>query len=240
MARVVVVIPARLDSERVHEKPLIEIDGTPLICHVVQQVLDFKLDIEVAVATDSLDVALIVTPLVKAFCVDTPCLNGTERVAVAVQDYLQLDDEDVVVNLQGDQLFFPPEIITGPVDRVLAGYDVGTAVAPVGPAGSVKAVLQYGECVGFYREAAWSPRMHLTVAHHVGVYAFHPPTLRRWAKATVTPCEEVLHLEQVRALEMGMTFGATWLNEAPQTIDVPEDVEVMRERMAWRSGGIPT
>ena len=57
MTRVVVVIPARLDSERVPKKPLTNIDGTPLICHVVQQVLDFKLDVEVVVATDSTDVA---------------------------------------------------------------------------------------------------------------------------------------------------------------------------------------
>lgn len=233
-----IVIPARLGSYRLLNKPLKMVGDEPLIHRVVQRVLAMDLDAEVVVATDSALVARAVSAAAPVIMTSLSHRNGTERVA-EVARLLESTDTEVVINVQGDMPFIPKEAVIGAVKRVLLdGDDVGTVVARV-PSGvdtmiadpnRVKAVVDgLGMCVAFYRLASWGdwpfPPLAMGLAEHVGVYAYRPDTLQRWATLPPTKLERELELEQVRALTAGMKIGASWLAEpAPLAVDTQDDL----------------
>lgn len=154
---------------------------------------------------------------------------------------------DVVVNVQGDEPLVAAEAVEGAVAMARAGFDVGTCAAPLSSRDelddpSVVKVARTGEgralyfsrspvpfrLAGFGPEHDWSSGPHL---RHVGVYAFQRRALERWASLDPSPLEAEEGLEQLRALENGMSIGVALVASAAGGVDTPEDLEAMEDRL---------
>jgi len=241
LSRILVVIPARLGSERLPRKPLQLLKGRPMIEWVWRRVIEFAVATHVVVATDSEEVAGVC----YAFGADVEMTSeahrsGTERVAeVAAREKYR--GYDIVVNVQGDEPFIREEHVAGAVRMVLAGFDVGTVAAPIrsvqafhDPAAVKVARTESGRALYFSRApiphkrdeapAQWELESEQFL-RHIGVYAYTPAVLSRWVSLPDTNLEQVEKLEQLRALAAGMSFGVDVVQEVSIGIDTPYDLE---------------
>jgi 3-deoxy-manno-octulosonate cytidylyltransferase (CMP-KDO synthetase) len=237
------VIPARLGSTRLPRKPLQLLAGEPLVNRVAERVREHAVADRIVVATDSRDIATVVERLgVEVVMTHDRHLTGTERVAeVAARPEFQ--GYDLIVNIQGDEPFVTREAIAGSLDRVRAGDDVGTVAAPLDPGladdpARVKVVTdRWGRALYFSRAVIPFRRDPAEPAEglywqHIGVYAYSRPALARWVSLAPSPAELAEKLEQLRALQDGMSIGVTRLTEpALPGIDTPDDLR--RAEAQW-------
>ena len=243
--RVLGVIPARLGSTRLPNKPLQLLAGEPLITRVVERVLEHGLTDELVIATDSPRVMQAVERLdVRAVLTSPGHLTGTDRVAevAALPDFAGFD---TIVNIQGDEPFLPREALAGALSRTEQGDDIGTAAAPLDPglAGDpsrVKVVTNArGHALYFSRSVIPHRRdadgsVDGVYWQHLGIYSFSREALARWV--TLPPCqtEQAERLEQLRALHHGMTIGVARLQEpALPGVDTADDLR--RAEAHWHT-----
>jgi len=230
------VIPARLGSTRLPHKPLQLLAGQPLVNRVADRVRAHGVVDRLVVATDSSRIADVVEGLgVEAVMTHDRHLTGTERVAeVATQP--QFAGFDIILNIQGDEPFVTGEALTGSLERVRAGDDVGTAAAPLDVAmvndpARVKVVTDHRGRALYFSRAVIPFRRDATDSadglywQHLGVYAYTRAALARWVALPPSSAELAEKLEQLRALQDGMTIGVARLTEAALPgIDTPEDL----------------
>jgi 3-deoxy-manno-octulosonate cytidylyltransferase (CMP-KDO synthetase) len=243
--RVLGVIPARLGSTRLPNKPLQMLAGEPLITRVIQRVQEHGLADELVVATDSPMVAQVVErSQVRAVLTRRDHLSGTDRVAevAARPEFMGFD---TVVNVQGDEPFLAREALAGAIERVAQGDDVGTAAAPLDPAlagdpGRVKVVTDaQGRALYFSRAAIPHQRDaadgdQALYWQHLGIYAYAPAALRTWARLEPSPAELAERLEQLRALHHGLTIGVARLLEPIEPgVDTVDDLR--RAEAHWQA-----
>jgi 3-deoxy-manno-octulosonate cytidylyltransferase (CMP-KDO synthetase) len=243
--RVLGVIPARLGSTRLPNKPLQLLAGEPLITRVIQRVLDLGLADEVVVATDAPMVLEVASRSgVRAVLTDGGHESGTDRVA-EVAGRAEYAGFEVIVNLQGDEPFLPREALAGALSRIEGGDDVGTAAAPLDPAlaadpARVKVVtdaegraLYFSRAAIPHRREAGHPADGL-YWQHLGIYAYTRAALERWVRWTPSPTEQAERLEQLRALHYGLAIGVARLSEpAPPGVDTPDDLR--RAEAQWHA-----
>jgi 3-deoxy-manno-octulosonate cytidylyltransferase (CMP-KDO synthetase) len=243
--RVLGVIPARLGSTRLPNKPLQLLAGEPLITRVIQRVLELGLADELVVAADSPMVLEVASRSgVRAVLTDGGHLSGTDRVA-EVAGRAEYAGFEVIVNLQGDEPFLPREAFAGALSRIEGGDDVGTAAAPLDPAlaadpARVKVVtdaegraLYFSRAVIPYRREPEDPADGL-YWQHLGIYAYTRPALDRWVRWTPSLTEQAERLEQLRALHYGLAIGVARLSEpAPPGVDTPDDLR--RAEAQWHA-----
>jgi 3-deoxy-manno-octulosonate cytidylyltransferase (CMP-KDO synthetase) len=243
--RVLGVIPARLGSTRLPNKPLQMLAGEPLITRVIQRVQEHGLTDELVVATDSPMVARVVErSQVRAVMTDRNHLTGTDRVAeVAARP--EFTGFDAVVNVQGDEPFLAREALEGAIERVAGGDDIGTAAAPLdaalaGDPSRVKVVTDAkGRALYFsraaiphHRDAADAPDSRYW--QHLGIYAYSRDALRRWTGLEPSPAELAERLEQLRALHHGLRIGVARLAEpAEPGVDTLDDLR--RAEAHWQA-----
>jgi 3-deoxy-manno-octulosonate cytidylyltransferase (CMP-KDO synthetase) len=243
--RVLGVIPARLGSIRLPNKPLQLLAGEPLITRVIQRVMEHELTDRLVVATDSPAVAEVaVAAGVQAILTDPAHLSGTDRVA-EVASRPEFAGAEIVVNIQGDEPFLPREALAGAIDRVEGGDDVGTAAAPLDPAlapdpARVKVVTDAGGRALYFSRAAIPHRREPTddggdlYWQHLGIYACTRSALARWVAAEPSPAELAERLEQLRALHCGLAIGVARLEEpALPGVDTPDDLR--RAEAHWHA-----
>lgn len=240
---VLAVIPARLGSTRLPQKPLQLLAGEPLVVRVAQHVREMGLVDRVVVATDATAIKDAVRQAgFEAILTASGHRSGTDRV-VEVALAGAFASFDPVVNVQGDEPFLPREALAGALGRLGLGDEIGTAAAPLAAAdasdpGRVKVVSDgRGRALYFSRAMipAWrdgpSPPPG-TYWQHLGVYAFQRAALERWAALEPSPLEAAERLEQLRALQHGMRIGVARLSHsAPPGIDTPEDLA--RAEVHW-------
>ncbi len=240
-----VVIPARYGSTRFPAKIVASSTGRPLVQHVVDQVRQCRRVRQVIVATDDARIVAALKPFGTTTMMTSPAHpSGTDRIAEVAR---QLDDE-IIVNVQGDE----PEIEPGIIDRLVerlqtSDDDMATAATPF-PEGAdvedpnlVKVVMtSQGRAmyfsrapIPFWRDRAGtaSPRYYL----HLGIYAYRRAFLLEFAGWTPSPCETAEKLEQLRALERGRSIHVLEVKRATHGIDTPEQYQVFVERFK-RSG----
>jgi 3-deoxy-manno-octulosonate cytidylyltransferase (CMP-KDO synthetase) len=231
------VIPARLGSTRLPSKPLQPLGGVPLVVRVAERVSTLGCMDALVVATDSPHIKQVVEHAgFRAVLTSGAHETGTERVA-EVARLPEFSGFDLIVNVQGDEPFVPREAVTGAIARVRAGDDVGSAAAPLAAADAadparVKVVLGADgralyfsrSVIPFIRDAGGTDTG--LYWQHLGVYACRRAALMRWVALAPTPLETAERLEQLRALQHGITFGIALL-DAPVLpgIDTPEDLE---------------
>jgi 3-deoxy-D-manno-octulosonate cytidylyltransferase len=227
-------VPARYASTRFPGKPLAPILGKPMIQWVYERATQVHGMERVLVATDDRRIAAAVARFGgEAVMTSDHCASGSDRVWEAVKDL----DCDVVVNLQGDEPTLEPASVQALLDLMASNPDLelGTLVAPLirpedfRDPNVVKVVLgAVGRCLYFSR----SPVPHLRerafeavpLWRHVGVYAFRKALLEAftgWPRGTLEATES---LEQLRALERGITIKAAAVEWSGCAVDTPEDV----------------
>jgi len=243
--RVLGVIPARLGSTRLPNKPLQLLAGEPLITRVIQHVVDLGLVEQLVVATDSQMIAQVVERAgVRAVLTQDGHVAGTDRVAEAA-GRAEFAGFDVVANVQGDEPFLPREALAGAIDRVAQGDDIGTAAAPLSlehaaDPSRVKVVTDARGRALYFSRAAIPRRREATDPadglywQHLGLYVYTRPALERWVAAPPSPAERAEHLEQLRALHCGLTIGVARLTEpALPGVDTPDDLR--RAEAHWHA-----
>ncbi len=252
--RTLIVLPARLNSTRLVEKPLQVLGGISLIRRAAQEAVKMKIpNADVVVATDSGVVAAEVRGVCPVIFTTTRPKNGTERVAEAVlrdgTSEARHWDVEMIVNLQPDQLFVDRRLVLGAI-TMAKRFEVGTAGVALTPEvrageGRVKVFVgPFGTAVGFTRTSAdsdaWNARLqyysrvHSTAWQHVGVYAYRPDALRRWVNEASTHSERKYGLEQLRPLFWNMDVGVyTSSIVAPGVVDTAADLAAAEKRFEW-------
>lgn len=214
----VVVIPARYASARLPGKPLREINGRPMLEHVWRRGLESRAR-DVVIATDDDRIAQVAESFGARVCMTgDQHRSGTERIG-EVADVLDWSDETVVVNLQGDEPAMPPALIDQCADLLAdPAVDIGTLASPIRSQADfedpnvVKVVTaSNGDALYFSRATIPYPRGSdaLPAAidaalHHHGIYAYRCGALRTLVAAEPAAAEVIEHLEQLRALSLGM------------------------------------
>ena len=241
-----VIIPARFASTRLPGKPLLLIDGQPLIQRVWQQARASGAR-SVVIATDDERIAAAAERF-GAECVMTSPehTSGTDRIAQVARSR-GLAAEEIVVNLQGDEPMMPPEVIRQVAQALQAApnADIATALAPVENLAEfldpncVKAVrAEDGRALYFSRAPIPWPRDSVTADRpdscvgawrHIGIYAYRVRSLLQFAGWPPSALEATEKLEQLRALERGMRIQTVTLTKSPPGgVDTPQDLERVR------------
>jgi 3-deoxy-manno-octulosonate cytidylyltransferase (CMP-KDO synthetase) len=243
--RVLGVIPARLGSTRLPNKPLQQLAGKPLITRVVERVLDHGLVDQVVVATDSEKVVSVAEQSgVRAVLTSSSHGTGTDRVA-EVAGRAEFAGFDTIVNIQGDEPFLSREALAGALARINLGDEIGTAAAPLDPSlaadpSRVKVVTDVrGRALYFSRAVIPHLREPGDTAddlywQHIGIYACTRKALARWVGLPASRAEQAERLEQLRALHDGITIGVARLSEpALPGVDTAEDLR--RAEAHWHA-----
>jgi 3-deoxy-manno-octulosonate cytidylyltransferase (CMP-KDO synthetase) len=243
--RVLGVIPARLGSTRLPNKPLQLLAGEPLITRVVERVLEHGLIEQVVVATDSSRVVDVAERSgVRGVLTDGSHETGTDRVA-EVASRSEFTGFDTIVNIQGDEPFLSRDALAGALARVERGDDIGTAAAPLDPAladdpSRVKVVTDAQGRALYFSRAVIPHRRDVGDGanglywQHLGIYAFTRAALTRWVTLPPTAAEQAERLEQLRALHFGLTIGVARLQEpALPGVDTADDLR--RAEAHWHA-----
>lgn len=230
-----VVIPARMASERLPGKPLADIGGVPMIVHVMQRAMAANVG-PVVVACAEVEIADAVRAGGGTAVMTDPNLpSGTDRVRAAADIIDPEKNYNCVINVQGDLPTLDPLAVSAAVD-VLAEVpdcDISTLVVATEDAREiadpnvVKAVLtmesdKRGRALYFTRASA--PSGVGSVWHHVGIYAYRRDALDKFCALPPSPLEKREKLEQLRALEAGMRIDAAVIDSEPHGVDTPEDL----------------
>ena len=249
MTRFRVVIPARFASTRLPGKPLLDIGGKPLILHVLERATASGAA-SVCVATDHQPVFDAVAGTgADVVMTRTDHPSGTDRLAEVVSAR-QWGDDEIVVNVQGDEPLIDPELIASVAETLAASPAamVATAAHAISDAAEfqnpnvVKVVCDSaGHALYFSRAPIPWPRdafaadrnqlpAGLPVMRHIGIYAYRVAFLRRYATLAVAPLEQWEALEQLRVLWHGERIAVLAVDRAPAAgVDTPEDLERIRQ-----------
>ena len=237
--RSVIVIPARMASTRLPGKPLADIHGRPMIAWMVALAKAANAG-PVLVAAAEEEVAEAALKAGADVTLTDPALpSGSDRMHAALEAYDPDRRFDVAVNLQGDMPTMRAEDIAKAVAALGDSADIATLVSLSNdPADRdnpnvVKAIVGAdGRCLAFTRAPA--PWGEGPVMRHVGIYVFRRDALARFVAAPPSPLEQREKLEQLRALEMGMTIMAGVVEDFPKGVDSPADLETARQVLAGR------
>jgi 3-deoxy-manno-octulosonate cytidylyltransferase (CMP-KDO synthetase) len=243
-----IVIPARHSSSRLPGKPLLDICGKPMVLRVLDRALEAGAD-EVWVATDRQGIADVVERAGgKVILTASDHPSGTDRLA-EVATRLGWADDDVVVNVQGDEPLIPPLLIGAAAAALADDIEaaVATACHPLESAEEffnpnvVKVVLDArGRALYFSRapipwarDAFAADRKVLPAGlpafRHIGLYAYRAGFLKRYSGLAPSPLEQWEALEQLRAMAHGFPIKVMVLDHAPPAgVDTAEDLERVR------------
>ena len=233
-----VVIPARYDSRRLPGKPLLDIAGKPMLQWVWEVACSSGAS-EVLVATDDERISKVATAFgARVKMTSGSHKSGTDRVAEVVAD---MDDEQVVVNMQGDEPLLPPELldkvaislVTRPQAHIVTLAENFAATEQRDDSAAVKVVLAAdGRALYFSRAAVpWSAAGDSTVPclRHIGVYAYRAAFLRQFVKLPQVPLEQYESLEQLRALCHGYyIYVETSSQNHGRGVDTETDLQRVR------------
>ena len=237
----IIIIPARLAATRLPNKPLADICGKPMIARVIERAkLSNIKDILVACGDKE-----IIEPAknagASAVLTDPNLPSGSDRVLAALNQYDSKNEFDIIINLQGDMPTFDPAILNVALDLMekTPDADIVTLVSPSDDESEkqdpnvVKAIVafdengQSGKCLYFTRANA--PSGDGPIYRHIGLYVYRRSALEKFVKAPPSTLEKREKLEQLRALEMGLTIYASVFDEFPKGVDTPIHLEMARE-----------
>ena len=235
----IVVIPARMAATRLPGKPLADIGGRAMILRVLDQALAAGIG-PVAVAAGDAEIVEAVRNAGGTAVLTDPALpSGSDRILAALGELDPGRRHDAVINLQGDMPFVAPAVLSacaGLLERQ-PSCDIATVVAAESsPADRtnpdvVKAILALGEGEGAGR-ALYFTRSTLhgdgPVWRHIGIYGYRRAALERFNATPPSPLERREKLEQLRALELGLSIWAAVADKAPISVDTAADLEAAR------------
>ena len=238
----IVVIPARMGSTRLPGKPLADIGGVPMIVRVWREAVRADVGPVVVAAAEKKIARAIEDAGGKAVLTEPELSSGTDRVHAALQQIDAQETYDAVINMQGDIPIFEPAILQSVVNVLCsAGTDMATLAnelegSDVEKPNAVKVVVAWrtdkpdrGRALYFSRNPV--PSGDGPYFHHIGIYSYTRPALTHFVSLPPSVLEKREKLEQLRALESGMTIAVARVKGTPMSVDTPEDLAEARERV---------
>ena len=230
------IIPARLASTRLPNKPLADICGKKMIQRVYEQGVQSDLG-EVYIACDSQEVKNLIEKIGgKAILTDPDLPSGTDRIYQALQKIPNKDEFDFIINLQGDLPIIDPEIIKKTANLIAnSSFDIATIAVKIENESDIKdpnivkvaianltkdggkalyfsrSAIPYGENSDFYE--------------HIGIYVYKKSALEKFVQLEPSNLERLEKLEQLRALENNMTIAVAIADSKPISIDTESDLQ---------------
>jgi len=232
----IILIPCRMNSTRLPNKPLADINGIPMIVRVWQIAVKANLG-RVIVACGEPEISEVIkNEGGEAILTDPDLPSGSDRIFAALEEVDPSEKHDIVINLQGDLPLLERSTITATFDLLEnERVDIGTAAAKItvpeeklSPS-IVKAIVAWnndentGRALYFTRAPA--PTGDGPMYHHIGLYTFRRHALERFVKLPMSSLEQQERLEQLRALENGMRIDVALVDTVPFGVDTPEDLE---------------
>lgn len=239
--KTLIIIPAREASTRLPDKMLADIGGKPLIAHTYEQAVSANIG-DVVAACDGENIANAIKQAGGQAVITDPALpSGTDRVYAVWKDHYKGSDYDFIINLQGDLPFIDADFLRA-ADALARNhnYDITTLGAPIKDDSyqlnnvvKIAAALEddsYGRALYFSRSPIPFGGPYY---HHVGLYCFRAEALERFANLPQSRLEKIEKLEQLRALENGMSIGVAILDKpCPISVDTADDLEAARKYFA--------
>jgi 3-deoxy-manno-octulosonate cytidylyltransferase (CMP-KDO synthetase) len=241
--RTLVVIPARMQSTRLPDKPLADIGGKPMIVHVWERAMAAAVG-RVVVATDNEAIAAAVRAASgEAIMTRSDHPSGSDRVFEAVTQVDPDGSFELILNLQGDLPLLAPRLPRDCLGPLLEdGPDIATIAAEITRAedrANPNAVKVVGTPTGvpgrlraLYFTRAAAPWGEGPLHHHFGMYAYRRAAIERFVSLQPSPLEKREQLEQLRALEDGMRIDVTVVDSVPVEVNTPADLELVRGLLA--------
>ncbi len=242
-----VVIPARYASSRLPGKPLLDIAGKPMVVRVAEQAEKSGAS-EVVIATDfEKIIEAAKAHNFKAVMTRLDHASGTDRIA-EVAEKLGWSDDEIVVNVQGDEPLIEPQLIREVATHLAQSKDavMVTACHAIHDEASminnniVKIVMDgHGNALYFSRAPIPYLRdevhkQNLNAYRHIGIYAYRVGFLKKYATLTPSELEKIESLEQLRVLHHGFKIGVAIIKNAPASgVDTQEDLDAVRK--IWRT-----
>lgn len=243
-----VLVPARLGSSRLPNKPLADIGGQPMVVRVAKRALESGARRVVVAADDPLIIQACAAHAVEAVLTRTDHASGSDRLAEAAA-MLGLGESEIVVNVQGDEPLIDPGLIDAVAtllrDRPDASMSTAAHalgdVSEFGNPNVVKVVLDARGMALYFSRAPipwWRDGYAQGLARlpdppplrHIGIYAYRVAFLREFPVLPQTPLEAQEALEQLRALWHGHKIAVHVTDQAPGPgVDTPQDLERVRK-----------
>jgi 3-deoxy-manno-octulosonate cytidylyltransferase (CMP-KDO synthetase) len=241
-----VIIPARLASTRLPNKPLADLGGKPMVVRVAERAAQSGAE-QVVVATDHADIVNACEQhRVKVFMTRPDHPSGTDRIA-EVAAALALPPDAVVVNVQGDEPLIDPALVAATAALIGNGVPMATAAHPIGDIAEafnpnvVKVVLdKAGRALYFSRATIPWHRDGFALSketvpagyqplRHIGLYAYNNAFLQAYPQLALSPLDQIEALEQLRVLWHGFPIAVHVTQTAPAAgVDTPEDLSRVR------------
>ncbi|MDR0934096.1 MAG: 3-deoxy-manno-octulosonate cytidylyltransferase [Burkholderiaceae bacterium] len=253
-----IVIPARLASTRLPNKPLADIDGKPMVVRTAEQArLSGAADVIVATdATAIMDACA--RHGVRAMMTQASHPSGTDRIAEVARN-TGWPDKAIVVNVQGDEPLIDPALVAATAAKVSGDVPMATAAHPLHELDDVfnpnivkvvfdregRALYFSRAPIPWHRDSFQEGARYLPAGYaayrHIGLYAFRNDFLQRYAELPVSPLEQFEALEQLRVLWHGYAIAVHVSESAPAAgVDTPADLELVRRHFAQarQAGGM--
>ena len=245
MSKSVIIIPSRLKAKRLPNKPLLKINGIPMIVHVMERAKESGIG-DVIVATPDKEILdLVEKNNGKAILTNKEHSTGTDRVYEALQKFSD-DEISIVINLQGDMPNLDPNNIKN-LDNLMRKNecDIGTLASTFQNEKELKNTnivkietfesLNYSNFLktkDFFRKVI--PIDKTNIYHHIGIYAFKKNTLSKYVKLSRTKNEIERKLEQMRALDNNIEIRVKLSKSSPLGIDTEEDFLLIKKSMEYK------
>ncbi|MDT8867217.1 3-deoxy-manno-octulosonate cytidylyltransferase [Vibrio fluvialis] len=239
-----VVIPARYQSTRLPGKPLADIAGKPMVQWVYEQAMQAGAE-RVIIATDDARVEQAVLAFGGTVCMTSPDhQSGTERLAEVVK-LMGIEDDHIIVNVQGDEPLIPPSIIRQVADNLAASQAPMATLAveishenEVFNPNAVKVVTDKDGYALYFSRAtipwdrdnfAKDKTVVQPLMRHIGIYAYRAGFINTYIQWPASQLEKIECLEQLRVLWYGEKIHVAVALEAPPAgVDTPEDLDAVR------------
>ena len=232
--KTIIMIPSRMASSRFPGKPMVKINGKPMIQRVWQQAINCNIG-DVVVACSENEVFDLITNLGGKAILTNPNLpSGTDRIYSALTKMPEHKEFDFVINLQGDMPIIKPQQIKKVINPLKHKYSIGTLATnlkkdEVSNKNVTKVSVKWdknniGQAKDFFR---YKDKVDENTFHHVGIYSYTINSIKDFVKLPTSKNEKLLNLEQYRAMDAGIGIGVTLVNNIPPSIDTKEDLNLI-------------
>ena len=240
----IIIIPVRMASQRLPNKPLADILGQSMIQRVYNQALKANVG-KVLIACDGEEIAEEVKKFGGKFLITDPNLpSGTDRIYAAYKKF-HGDEFEVIINLQGDLPNIDPQVIRAAAKAALEhDCDIATVASKIKNEEEitnpnvVKIAIAFreedlGRALYFSRcPIPYSKNNSGNYYHHIGIYAYKSAALEKFVNLAPSMLEHRESLEQLRALENDLKIFVKIVDAHPLSVDTFEDLEVMKKLIA--------
>ena len=238
----VIVIPARMASTRLPGKPLCDINGQPMIVHVLRRAEEANIGPVIVAVADEILAEVVIAAGGNVVMTEPDLPSGSDRVWQAVEKIDPSRKYNFVINLQGDLPAIDPKIIRAIINPMqILGCEISTLASEIkekqdcNDKDTVKVVISFqdpnklGSALYFSRVQI--PFGQGPIYHHIGVYGYTRDALEKFICLPTSVLEKREKLEQLRALEAGIRIGVEVVDTIPDGVDTSADLDRVRIRL---------